>query len=125
MFSNGALGLPFMQNARRGRNPSEAKPEKGGPADDAEWHFPQNVRDTWSSDGPSLTNSNSSAVSEQSYLPFLFCAEDNALPQFKGRRSLFTARKSYRSVSSFYATVLCASIATNPRSFRSDVFAAT
>ncbi|KAF9780654.1 hypothetical protein BJ322DRAFT_1011927 [Thelephora terrestris] len=87
MFSNGALGLPFMQNARRGRNPSEAKPEKGGPADDAEWHFPQNVRDTWSSDGPSLTNSNSSAVSEQSYLPFLFCAEDNALPQFKGRRS--------------------------------------
>jgi len=79
--------LRFMQNAQRGKNPSEAKPEKGGPADDAEWHVPQNVRDTWSSDGPSLTNSNSSAVSEQSYLPFLFRAEDKASPQFKGRRS--------------------------------------
>lgn len=76
-----------MQNAERAKNPSGVKPEKGSLPDDAEWHVPQNVRDTWNSASATITNSNLTAVSETSYLPFLFHVEDKASPSFKGRRS--------------------------------------
>jgi hypothetical protein len=56
-LSNGTLGLRFMQNAQRSKSASEGKPEKGGLADDTEWHVPQNVRDTWTSAGAAATNS--------------------------------------------------------------------
>jgi hypothetical protein len=86
-LNNSTLGLRFMQNAQRAKNPSEAtttpNTTQASPPDDAEWHLPQNVRDAW----PLSTNS-SNAVSEPSYLPFLFHAEDEVSPSlFKGRRS--------------------------------------
>jgi len=45
------------------------------------------VRDAWTSDGTTATNSKSTVVSESSYLPFLFHAEDQVSPSFNGRRS--------------------------------------
>lgn len=58
-LNNATLGLRFMQNAQRAKNPSEVIPVQASIPDDAEWHVPQNVRDTWTSADAAAPNSNS------------------------------------------------------------------
>ncbi|KAF9646146.1 hypothetical protein BDM02DRAFT_3100359 [Thelephora ganbajun] len=92
-LSNGTLGLRFMQNAQRARDNSELKPDKATLVDDAEWHIPQNARDAWTSAGTAAANSKWNAVSEPSYLPFLFHNEDRVSPSFNGRRSFVKGKE--------------------------------
>jgi hypothetical protein len=61
-----------------------------------------------------------SAVSEQSYLPFLFHAEDKEPPSFKGRRSFVHGKEVIPvcALSPFFTLLRrVAIIATNPRLF--------
>jgi len=51
------------------------------------------VRDAWASTGATATNPTSTAVSESSYVPFLFHAEDRVSPSFNGRRSFVKGKE--------------------------------
>ena len=56
-LNNATLGLRFMQNAQRAKGPSEVIPVQASTIpDDAEWHVPQNVRDTWTSADAAATS---------------------------------------------------------------------
>ncbi|KAJ2921916.1 hypothetical protein H1R20_g15176, partial [Candolleomyces eurysporus] len=93
-LSTGTMNLRFMQNALRAQQIQAAELPKAEIKDDGQWEVPQAVRDAWGL--TSNSKSRDSDVHEESYLPFLFQAdEDDAAPSSSGSSSQVKGRRVF------------------------------
>ncbi|TEB33875.1 hypothetical protein FA13DRAFT_116463 [Coprinellus micaceus] len=85
-LSAGTLNLKFMQNAIRSQQIQAVELPKAAVKDDGEWEVSREVREAWGLKSDS--KSREPEVHEESYLPFLFQAEDepSSSTGYKGRR---------------------------------------
>ncbi|KAJ3510243.1 hypothetical protein NMY22_g16028 [Coprinellus aureogranulatus] len=91
-LSAGTLNLKFMQNAIRSQQIQAVELPRAQVKDDGEWEVSREVREAWGllkKNGESSSQSKEVDVHEDSYLPFLFQADDSEPSSsngYKGRR---------------------------------------
>ncbi|KAJ3527991.1 hypothetical protein NMY22_g9576 [Coprinellus aureogranulatus] len=90
-LSAGTLNLKFMQNVIRSQQIQAVELPRAQVKDDGEWEVSREVREAWGllkKSGESSSQSKEVDVHEDSYLPFLFQADDEPSTSmgYKGRR---------------------------------------